>query len=127
MPFADAQHCRIFYESLGEGPAVVLAHGRGGNAASWFQQVPAFLDAGYRVITFDHRCFGRSYCPPENFDRALFADDLAAVMDAAGVARAAVVCQTRQERARGRQCSQRRAGHEQKGRSTTTQTQGSSS
>ena len=94
MPFADAQHCRIFYESLGEGPAVVLAHGRGGNAASWFQQVPAFLDAGYRVITFDHRCFGRSYCPPEHFDRALFADDLAAVMDAAGVARAAVVCQS---------------------------------
>ena len=94
MPFADAQHCKIFYESLGEGPAVALAHGRGGNAASWFQQVPAFLSAGYQVITFDHRCFGRSYCPPEYFDRGLFASDLAAVLDAAGVQKAAVVCQS---------------------------------
>lgn len=94
MPFAPSHHCRIFYESLGDGPAVVLAHGRGGNAASWFQQAPALLEAGYRVITFDHRCFGRSYCPPEHFDRAYFADDLAAVLDAAGVERAAVVCQS---------------------------------
>ncbi|MCA8927436.1 MAG: alpha/beta fold hydrolase [Alphaproteobacteria bacterium] len=94
MPFASSHHCEIFYESLGEGPAVVLAHGRGGNAASWFQQVPAFVTAGYRVIAFDHRCFGRSHCPPEHFDRAHFADDLAAVLDAAGVDRAAVVCQS---------------------------------
>lgn len=94
MPFASSHHCEIFYESLGEGPTVVLAHGRGGNAASWFQQVPAFLKAGYRVITFDHRCFGRSYCPPEHFDRAYFASDLAAVLDSAGVDRAAIVCQS---------------------------------
>lgn len=94
MPYAPSHQCRIFYESLGEGPAVVLAHGRGGNAASWFQQVPAFLAAGYKVITFDHRCFGRSYCPPEHFDRAYFARDLAAVLDSAGVAQAAVVCQS---------------------------------
>lgn len=94
MPFATSHHCQIYYEAHGDGPAVVLAHGRGGNAASWFQQVPAFLKAGYRVITFDHRCFGRSYCPPEHFDRAYFASDLAAVLDAAGVEKAAVVCQS---------------------------------
>ena len=93
MPFATSHHCQIYYEAHGDGPAVVLAHGRGGNAASWFQQVPAFPKAGYRVITFDHRCFGRSYCPPEHFDRAYFASDLAAVLDAAGVEKAAVVCQ----------------------------------
>ncbi len=94
MPFASSHHYEIYYETNGIGPAVVLAHGRGGNAASWFQQVPAFVNAGYNVITFDHRCFGRSYCPPEHFDRAYFADDLAAVLDAAGVEKAAVVCQS---------------------------------
>ena len=96
MPFADSHHCRIHFEAHGDAgaPAVALAHGRGGNAAAWFQQVPSLLAAGYRVIVFDHRCFGRSVCPPEYFDRAFFADDLAAVLDAAGVERAAVVCQS---------------------------------
>jgi 3-oxoadipate enol-lactonase len=96
MPFAETPHCKIYYETHGDpaNPAVVLAHGRGGNAASWFQQVPAFVAAGYYVIVFDHRCFGRSYCPPEHFDRGEFANDLAAVLDAAGVAKAAIVCQS---------------------------------
>lgn len=96
MPYADRPHCRIYFESHGDpgAPAVALAHGRGGNAAAWFQQVPALVAAGYRVIAFDHRCFGRSVCPPEHFDRAEFAGDLAAVLDAAGVELAAVVCQS---------------------------------
>lgn len=96
MPYADSHHCRIYFEAHGDAraPAVALAHGRGGNAAAWFQQVPVLLAAGYRVIVFDHRCFGRSVCAPEHFDRAYFADDLAAVLDAAGVERAAVVCQS---------------------------------
>lgn len=96
MPYADRPHCRIHFEAYGDAgaPAVALAHGRGGNAAAWFQQVPALIAAGYQVIVFDHRCFGRSVCPPEHFDRACFADDLAAVLDAAGVGRAAVVCQS---------------------------------
>jgi 3-oxoadipate enol-lactonase len=96
MPFAETPHCKIYYETHGDAanPAVVLAHGRGGNAASWFQQVPAFVEAGYHVVVFDHRCFGRSYCPPEHFDRGEFANDLAAVLDAAGIAKAAIVCQS---------------------------------
>jgi len=96
MPYAESRHCRIYFEAHGDAaaPAVALAHGRGGNAAAWFQQVPVMLAAGYRVIVFDHRCFGRSCCPPEHFDRAFFADDLTAVLDAAGVERAAIVCQS---------------------------------
>lgn len=94
MPTVPSHHCEIYYETQGEGPAVVLAHGRGGNAASWFQQVPLLVAQGYRVVVFDHRCFGRSVCDPAHFDRAYFADDLAVVLDAAGVDRAAVVCQS---------------------------------
>jgi pimeloyl-ACP methyl ester carboxylesterase len=93
MPFVNSHHADIYYDVIGEGPAMVLAHGRGGNSASWFQQVPVFAQ-NHKVVVFDHRCFGRSVCDPAHFDRKFFADDLAAVMDAAGVEKAAVVCQS---------------------------------
>ena len=93
MAFATSETARIYYEVHGDGPAVVFAHGRGGNAASWWQQVPEF-SKNYKVIVFDHRCFGRSYCPPEDFDRAQFDADLIAILDAENVEAAAIVCQS---------------------------------
>jgi 3-oxoadipate enol-lactonase len=30
--------CRLHYEVTGEGPAIVFAHGLGGNQLSWWQQ-----------------------------------------------------------------------------------------
>lgn len=93
MPFASAVGAEIWYECHGEGPAVVFAHGRGGNAASWWQQVPRFA-RDYRVIVFDHRGFGRSHCEAGAFARSRFPGDLVAVLDAEGIARAAVVCQS---------------------------------
>jgi pimeloyl-ACP methyl ester carboxylesterase len=38
MPFVRSHGTEIYYESQGEGPAILLAHGGGGNAASWFAQ-----------------------------------------------------------------------------------------
>lgn len=95
MPFASSHHAQIYYEVIGDDahPAVVLAHGRGGNSASWFQQVPLFAQ-NYKVVVFDHRCFGRSVCDKAYFDREYFADDLASVLDAAGIERTALVCQS---------------------------------
>ena len=43
-----------------EGPAVVLTHGLGGNHAIWWQQVPALVRGGCRVVTWDQRGFGGS-------------------------------------------------------------------
>jgi len=94
VPTVAARDAEIHYEAHGEGPAVVFAHGAGGNAASWWAQVPAFVAAGHRVITFDHRAFGRSRCAGEHFDPAEFPADLRAILDAAGVERAALVCQS---------------------------------
>jgi 3-oxoadipate enol-lactonase len=93
MPWADARDVRLYYEVEGDGPAILFAHGAGGNTASWWQQVPAFSRT-HRVITFDHRGFGRSTCAPEHFDPARFEHDALAVLDAAGVERAALVCQS---------------------------------
>ena len=76
----------LYYEAYGSGAALVFAHGGGGNAASWYQQVPHFLSR-YRVITFDHRGFGRSYCEPSEVVSTRFAADLLAILDDAGVTR----------------------------------------
>lgn len=84
----------IYYEAHGEGRAVVFAHGAGGNAASWWSQVPSFAAAGFRAIAFDHRGFGRSRCAIEHFDPGAFPADLRAILDAEGVERAALVCQS---------------------------------
>ena len=59
MPLAHINGIELYYEVHGEGPALVLAHGGGGNHLSWWQQVPA-LAKHYRCITFDHRGFGSS-------------------------------------------------------------------
>lgn len=93
MPTIEADRATLYYESHGEGPALVFAHGGGGNAAVWFQQVPHFM-ARYRVITFDHRGFGRSSCAVENVRATFFADDLIRILDDAGVDRAVVVSQS---------------------------------
>lgn len=48
------------YRWHGEGPAVLLAHGWGGNAAHWQTLVPALLAAGHRVVAFDALSHGAS-------------------------------------------------------------------
>jgi len=94
MPTVERPDAEIYYEVHGgSGPAVVFAHGLGGNAASWWQQVPHFRDR-YRVVIFDHRGFGRSRCRAENFHVKHFGTDLAALLDAADLERAALVCES---------------------------------
>ncbi len=65
----------------GPGRPVVLIHGWPLSAQSWSEQVPALADAGYRVIAYDRRGFGRSDKPRGGYDYNTFAQDLAAVLD----------------------------------------------
>lgn len=79
----------LYYEVTGEGPAMVFAHGLGGNHLSWWQQVPAFA-GDYSCVTFAHRGF-----PPSSGEGAnRYPDDLAALMDHLELERAALVCQS---------------------------------
>ena len=82
----------IDYESQGDGPAIVFAHGVGGNHASWFQQVPVFSKS-YRVVAFDHRGFGRSGDPDQK-GRAGFVDDLKELLDELAIDKACLVGQS---------------------------------
>src|SRR6202008_642895 len=58
----------------------VLIHGYPLSGRAWDKQVPALLDAGYRVITYDRRGFGQSSQPSTGYDYDTFAADLDRLM-----------------------------------------------
>src|SRR6266550_3135995 len=66
----------LYYEDHGSGEPIVLIHGYPLSGASWEKQVPALLDAGYRVITYDRRGFGKSSQPATGYNYDTFAEDL---------------------------------------------------
>lgn len=71
----------LYYEDHGTGQPVVLIHGYPLDGASWEKQAAALLDAGYRVITYDRRGFGKSSKPTAGYDYDTFAADLKTVLD----------------------------------------------
>jgi non-heme chloroperoxidase len=70
----------LYYEDHGSGPPVVLIHGYPLSGRAWDRQVPALIEAGHRVITYDRRGFGRSSHPASGYDYDTLAADLDAVM-----------------------------------------------
>jgi non-heme chloroperoxidase len=66
----------LYYEDHGSGQPVVLIHGYPLNSASWEKQVPALLTAGYRVVAYDRRGFGKSSQPATGYNYDTFAEDL---------------------------------------------------
>ncbi len=70
----------LHYEDQGTGKPVVLIHGWPLSGRSWEKQVPALLEAGCRVITYDRRGFGDSSKPSFGYDYDTFAEDLHSLM-----------------------------------------------
>jgi len=66
----------LYYEDHGTGKPVVLIHGYPLSGSSWEKQLPVLLDAGYRVITYDRRGFGKSSQPTTGYNYDTFAQDL---------------------------------------------------
>lgn len=94
MAYVTNEGVDLYYEVHGSGDTtIVLAHGMGGNAAIWFNQI-AHYAPNYRVIAFDHRYFARSPCSVEDFKPALFPSDALAIMDAEDVSSAVWLCQS---------------------------------
>ena len=85
----------IWFASYGEGPAVILLHGGMGHSGNFGKQVAAIASAGYRVVVVDSRGQGRSSRDNRPFTYQLFASDLEAVMDAAGIDSASIVGSSR--------------------------------
>ena len=93
MPSAKINGIGLYYEVHGEGPALVLAHGGGGNHLSWWQNVPEF-SRRYRCVTFDHRGFGFSRDVAEGPGPDAFVEDLRQLLDHLGIERTALAGQS---------------------------------
>ncbi|KQP18500.1 bromoperoxidase [Pseudorhodoferax sp. Leaf267] len=65
----------------GTGRPVVLIHGWPLSAQAWESQTGALQAAGFRVVAYDRRGFGRSDKPASGYGYDELADDLARVLD----------------------------------------------
>jgi pimeloyl-ACP methyl ester carboxylesterase len=81
----------LYYEDHGSGSPVVLIHGWPLSGRSWEKQVPALLEAGRRVVTYDRRGFGESNKPTSGYDYDTFAADLHALVTKLDLRDAALV------------------------------------
>jgi 3-oxoadipate enol-lactonase len=93
VPYLERPGARIFYEETGAGPAVIFAHGLGGNHVSWWQQIPVFADR-YRCVAFAHRGFAPSTEDAGGPGAKAFAADLEALLDHLGIQEAIFVAQS---------------------------------
>lgn len=84
MRYVVTNGIRVAVYEAGAGPAVVLLHGFPELAHSWRNQIPALVDAGYRVIAPDLRGYGLTDRPPEveAYDLAHLTGDLVGLLDA---------------------------------------------
>jgi 3-oxoadipate enol-lactonase/4-carboxymuconolactone decarboxylase len=91
MPFATSSGARIYWklEGTDDKPALVLLNSIGTDMSLWDAAMPALL-ASFRTLRLDTRGHGASDAPAGDYSLALLADDVAAVMDAAGITQAAV-------------------------------------
>jgi 3-oxoadipate enol-lactonase len=93
MPKTPVNGIGLYYEVHGDGPAIVFAHGAGGNHLSWWQQVAVFAPQ-YRCITFDHRGFGQSSDVSDGPGSQAFVEDLKQLLNHLKIERVALVAQS---------------------------------
>jgi pimeloyl-ACP methyl ester carboxylesterase len=75
----------LAYDDNGTGEPVLFIAGRGGLGRTWhLNQVPAFLNAGYRVITFDNRGVGAT-ASADGFTTESMVADTAALIEQLGI------------------------------------------
>ena len=91
MPSLDRDGVHLYYESAGNGPAILLTHGYTATLRMWDPQVGALADR-FRVIRWDMRGHGESDSPgdPRAYSHEASVADMAAILDACGVDRAVV-------------------------------------
>ncbi|HEX3289327.1 MAG TPA: alpha/beta hydrolase [Mycobacterium sp.] len=81
----------LAYDDRGSGDPVLFISGRGGAGRTWhIYQVPAFLAAGYRAITFDNRGIGATE-QADGFGVEQMVADTAALIEKLGAAPARIV------------------------------------
>jgi pimeloyl-ACP methyl ester carboxylesterase len=90
--YAEQSGARLWFRDTGgSGVPVVFLHAATGNSLVWAYQIPAFTRAGYRVVTYDRRGFGKSAFEPAGAQPGTDADDLLDLLDHLGLDRVHLV------------------------------------
>jgi pimeloyl-ACP methyl ester carboxylesterase len=81
--YADLPGVKLwFIDTGGAGDPIMLLHPNTGTVAIWEPQISAFVQAGYRVIAFDRRGWGKSTPDPAaSSESAGIAGDLHALAE----------------------------------------------
>ena len=86
--YAELPGVRLWFKDTGgNGVALVLVHAATGSSQVWEHQLPVFTAAGYRVIAYDRRGFGRSTTTHQGVQPGTGADDLQALIVHLGIDR----------------------------------------
>ena len=83
----DVDHARLYAEEAGEGDTITMLHGFLVDSGQWDTEF-ATLAKTHRVLRYDARGFGRSSIEPGRYAHH---EDLAAVLDARGIQRTALL------------------------------------
>ncbi|OXM15663.1 alpha/beta hydrolase [Paenibacillus herberti] len=90
MPKVTCNSISLYYETYGEGQPLVLISGLGGDRTFWQSSLES-LSSRFQVIVFDTRGSGKTEAPTSEYSMKLFADDLAALLDALNIQKANVL------------------------------------
>ena len=92
MPYAKAKDgTTLYYKDWGKGKPVVLMHGWPVTGDTFDDMGMALAEKGYRAIITDRRGFGRSDQPWDGNDYDTYTDDVAAILDDAGISEPAAM------------------------------------
>jgi pimeloyl-ACP methyl ester carboxylesterase len=91
MPSADIGGVSLNFDVAGDGDPVLLVCGTGQPAFTWSMfQVPALVDAGYSVVTYDNRGVAPSESPPPPYSVPQMVADAAGLLEHLGLERVRV-------------------------------------
>lgn len=91
MPLLATEGVTLHFQTLGHGSDLVLIHGLGANLAFWYWGPGRLMARRFHVLTYDLRGHGRSSMPASGYTLTQMSNDLAALLDHLGIARAHIV------------------------------------
>jgi pimeloyl-ACP methyl ester carboxylesterase len=81
----------LSHEVRGEGPSIVLVPGGAATRATWSGLAPLLVEAGFRLVLYDHRGMGKSAVTDPPYSVDMLTDDLARLLAALDIRSAVLV------------------------------------